>query len=78
MVEPGWKGTGKEKWIITIEVIIRYMGTFKITYVNFRVNDVDETSENDNEVEYVPGVAEVILRGRNSLGRDQGEIRALS
>lgn len=31
------------------------------THVNFRVNDVDETSEHDDEIEDVPRVTEVIL-----------------
>lgn len=32
------------------------------TYVNFRVNDIDETSEDDNKIKNVPRVAEVILQ----------------
>lgn len=34
------------------------------SYVNFRVNNVDETAQHDDKVEHVPGVSEIILGER--------------
>ena len=31
------------------------------TYVHFTVDYVNETAQNDDKIEYIPGIAEVIL-----------------
>lgn len=49
---------------------------YRSTYVNFRVNDVDKTSEDDDEVEDVPSVAEVVLRAIK-LALDQSNQRLI-
>lgn len=36
--------------------------TVETTYIDLGIDDVDETSENDNEVENVPSVAKVVLQ----------------
>lgn len=61
----GLKGTRKKNQSFDRSNILRYIRVPRTTYVNLRVYDVDETSENDNEVEYVPGIAKVILRRRH-------------
>lgn len=40
------------------------------TYVNFWVNDIDETSEHDNKIKNVPRVAEVILQINKNISID--------
>ena len=39
--------------------VMRTVGT---TYIDLGIDDVDETSKNDNEVENVPSVAKVVLQ----------------
>lgn len=38
------------------------MRTVGTTYIDLGIDDVDETSKNDNEVENVPSVAKVVLQ----------------
>ena len=41
---------------------VRQNKTWKHTYGNFGVDNVDDTAENNDEVEHVPRVAEIILQ----------------
>lgn len=44
----------------------------KNTYVDFSINDVNKTAQNDDEIKHVPSVSKVILRRKEGT-RDQGQ-----
>jgi len=48
--------------IANITSDIRSKSSATDTHFKFRINDIDETSEHDNKVKYVPRIAEVILQ----------------